>query len=100
MKIGHSSKKFKLKPSKSTPISLNDNLLFSPSELKHMHYDKKRSKIIKITITCLLVAIIGTIAYVGSVRYEQYNKTNCQPLHIMNTQSRETALINVKYIGA
>ena len=28
-----------------------------------MHYDKKRSKILKIALPCLLVAIIGTVTY-------------------------------------
>jgi len=74
MKIKHTSKSLKLKSLKSTTTSSSDNLLFSPRELKQMHHSGKRSKIIKITIACLLVAIIGTTAYVGAVRYEQYNK--------------------------
>ena len=60
MKIRRSSKSLK---SKNTPISSNDNLLFSPRELKKMYHNEMRSNILKIAIPCLLVVIIGTTAY-------------------------------------
>jgi signal recognition particle GTPase len=63
MKIRHSSKSFKSKPSKNAPTSSSDNLLFSPSELGQMHHSEKWSKILKIAIPCLLVAIVGTATY-------------------------------------
>jgi len=100
MKISHSSKSFKSKPSKSILTSSNDNLLFSPRELKQMHHSGKRSKIIKITIACLLVAIIGTAAYVGSVRYEQYNKMTVLKAALARHQAELQVLKKAAALGA
>ncbi len=74
MKIRHSSKSFRLKLPKSTPPSLSDNLLFSPSELKQMHRSEKWSMILKIAIPCLLVAVIGTTVY--AIQSKAYNLPN------------------------
>jgi hypothetical protein len=100
MKIRHSSKSFKSKSPKSTTTSPSDNLLFSPRELKQMHYDKKRSKIIKITITCLLVAIIGMSAYAGSVWYEQHNKMIVLKAAIAKHQAELQVLEKAAALGA
>src|ERR1039458_8221875 len=63
MKIRRSSKSFRSKPSKGITTSSSDNLLFSSRELKQMHRSEIRSKILKVALPCLLVAVIGTAAY-------------------------------------
>ena len=63
MKIRHSNKSFRSKSPKRTQTSSSDNLLFSPRELKQMHRSEIRSKILKVALPCLLVAVIGTAAY-------------------------------------
>ena len=63
MKIRRSTKSFKSRSPKSTQTSSSDNLLFSPRELQQMHRSEIRSKILKVALPCLLVAVIGTAAY-------------------------------------
>ena len=65
-----------------------------------MHHSGKRSKIIKITITCLLVAIIGTAAYVGSVWYEHYNKMIVLKAAVAQHQAELQVLEKAAALGA
>jgi len=100
MKIRRSSKLFKSNSPKSTPTSSSDNLPFNPSELKQMHHSENWSKILKIAITCLLVAIIGTIAYEGSVRYDQYTKMTVLKAALARHQEELQVLKKAAALGA
>lgn len=43
--------------------ALNNNLLFGPDEIKYMRNAGRRSMIIKVIITCLMISTIGGITY-------------------------------------
>jgi len=88
MKIRHSSKSFKSKPSKSTTTLSSDNLLFSPSELKQMHHSENWSKILKIAIPCLLVVIIGTTAY--ATQSKAYHLSNSSLVDASGSSSQSS----------
>lgn len=95
MKIRRSSKSLK---SKNTPISSNDNLLFSPRELKKMYHNEMRSNILKIAIPCLLVVIIGTTAY--AVQSKAYHLLNSSLVDTSGSSSQASAPASTNTSGS
>ena len=70
---------------------LNDNLLFSPDEIKYMRNEGRRPKIFKVIIICLLITTVGGLAYAAHATSSgaTHNKTNAATTHYSANKSMQ-----------